>query len=67
MRRRDHQALRSREGDKRLIILFDWPKSLSELLRAQIMTVLGTGRVIELVKQSDERLLIAQRQPDHQV
>ena len=67
MRGGHRQALCLRESDERLIILFGWAELLSELLRVQIMPVLGTGRVVDFIEQSGQRLLVAQRQPDRQV
>ena len=67
MRGSHYEALRLGESGQRLIILFCWTELLCELLRAQIMPVLGTSRVVELFEQRSESLLIAQRQPNRQV
>ena len=67
MRGRHRQTLLLGENDDRFIILFRWAELFSELLRAQIMPVLGTGRVVELFEKRGESLLIAQRQRDREI
>src|SRR5205823_14561304 len=63
---RNRQALRLHPNPKPLIILLSWAELLSELIRGQIMTVLGTGRAVELLEQSREPFLVMQRQADGQ-
>ena len=65
--RADHcQAIRLRKGDDRLIILFGWAEPFRELLRGQVMMKIWAGRVVNLLKQTIKRLLVAQRQPNGQ-
>ena len=59
MRGSHGQALRPGESGERFVILFGWAELLRELLRAQIMTVPGTGRIVELIEKRGERLLIS--------
>ena len=55
------------ERDDGLVILFRRAEQLSELLRCQIVTEIGAGRVVNLFQQRVERFLVAQRQPDGQL
>jgi len=66
--RRDHlESIRLREGDDRLIVLLSRTESLSELLRCQVVSVVRTGGIVDLLEQVGQCFVIAQRQPDRQV
>ena len=58
------QVVRLREGDDCLIILLGRTKVVSELNRCEVLTKIGAGRVVDLLKQVFEALLVAERQRD---
>ena len=55
------------ERDDGLVILFRRAEQLSELLRCQIVTEIGAGRVVNLLDESFEARLITRWQPDGQI
>ena len=66
MQPRHRQAVGIREGDKGLIILFRRPKPLRKLIRREIVTILGAGRITHPLQQAGQLFSMAQRQPDRQ-
>ncbi len=67
MREGDGQAIGLGEIHERLIILFRRPEPLGKLLGREVVTVVGAGRVVDLLEQAVEFRLVAQRQADSQV
>ena len=61
---RHRQSVGLCEIDERLIILGGGTKHFRELRRCQVVAVIGTGRIMDLVEQVAESGLVAQRQPD---
>ena len=66
MRAAHRQPIGLRKSNERLVIFFRRTKHLRELFRRQIVTVPGTGRVVDLLEQVVERFPVAQRQPNRQ-
>ena len=61
------QPVRLRKGNNCLIILFRRAELLRELFRREILMIIGTGRVVELLEQIGQRCLIPQWQPNGQM
>src|SRR5437588_6963547 len=52
------QAIRLGESDYRLVVLFRWAKSLRELAGCQPLMVSRAGRIIKVLKEAGEGLLV---------
>jgi hypothetical protein len=58
---RNRQSIRFGELQQLLVIAVSGSKSLSKLVRAQVLVVVGRGRIVQLLKQYFERVLITKR------